>query len=112
MVHDKNVPASIQLPKHSSAPPLSPAEEKCPKDEKGSDSPSLPDARLAVLVGNTRAIWVPFLEHLRKAPSISYKNPLNNYVECIIEDAVNQYLPCNYNPIVRFAHDTRPGICC
>ena len=67
----------------------------------------LPDlghpARLGVLIGNTRALWAPFLAALRRDPArLDAAEPLDDYVMATVTDALRP-LPLRWQ--VRWAHD-------
>lgn len=67
----------------------------------------LPDlghpSRLGVLIGNTRALWAPFLAALRRDPArLDAAEPLDDYVMATVTDALRP-LPLRWH--VRWAHD-------
>ena len=76
------------------------------------------EGRLALLIGNTRAIWNPFLAFLVQNTEPSQASPpllaegqaLNTYVMHQVEQAVEDCLPTALSPQIRFSHDLTPGL--
>lgn len=72
----------------------------------------LPDlgqpAHLGLLIGNTRALWAPFVQALRQNPSrLDATEPLDDYVVAAVTDALRT-LPLRWR--VRWAHDTQTPV--
>ncbi len=72
----------------------------------------LPDlgqpAHLGVLIGNTRALWAPFVGALRRDPSrLDSTEPLDAYVITTVTEALRS-LPLRWQ--VRWAHDTQAPV--
>lgn len=64
--------------------------------------------QLAIVVGNTRALWQPFVSALRSdAVLLASADPLNRYTEQIIGDAVSAL---GLRAELRWAHDVGPGL--
>ncbi|KAI9006474.1 hypothetical protein DFJ74DRAFT_773759 [Hyaloraphidium curvatum] len=67
-------------------------------------------AGLAVLVGNTRALWQPFTSFLAAHPLWrSREDPLDDYVSLAVSDALAASLPPGVATDAHFAHETSPG---
>jgi cyanocobalamin reductase (cyanide-eliminating) / alkylcobalamin dealkylase len=57
---------------------------------------------LAVVLGNTRAVWRPFLADLKQHPTrLARRNPLDRYMEEAVQAAVADLTPC---PSVHLGH--------
>ena len=62
---------------------------------------------LALLIGNTRALWLPFLDALRSTPALREgADPLDRYVEQAVRGAL-RVLPHRW--ALRFDHETTPA---
>ena len=64
----------------------------------------------ALVIGNTRALWEPFLSCLRKDETLrAHPDPLDTYVERVVRRAlVNAQLDAGENVWVGFAHTLEP----
>ena len=62
---------------------------------------------LGILVANTRALWPVFLKHLANHPDwILWPDPLDNYVQSIIENALKSF-PLRYEARWDFSRDEK-----
>ena len=60
---------------------------------------------LAILVGNTKALWLQFLEALRTSPSLQrHPHPIDTYTRQSVERAL---APIPYRWLTRYAHNHR-----
>ncbi|EGD72652.1 hypothetical protein PTSG_04387 [Salpingoeca rosetta] len=75
------------------------------KDKEGSKE----EGQLAVLIGNTRAIWSPFISALAQSPHPIPANPINTYVTRAVREAVASCVPSSLHPVLRFSYDLTPG---
>lgn len=63
---------------------------------------------LAIVIGNSRALWRPFLAALRSDPArLQSSDPLDRYTEATIGAAVSEL---GYRASVRWAHDLGHGL--
>jgi len=68
---------------------------------------------LAVVVGNTKALWEPFQEAQRAPKEAQELDPLDSYVEhkvnAAVEEACRAYAISPRDVLVYFSHHTQPG---
>lgn len=77
------------------------AEERLPRFAKRSD-------RLALLIGNTRALWPHFVAALEREPSRREESrPLDRWVEERVRDVLDR-ASAGCATVLRFAHESRP----
>lgn len=64
-------------------------------------------AALALLVGNTKALWQPFLDDCKRNPALKeVADPIDRYVERLIHQTVSKIKTPSH---VRFSHDKGDG---
>lgn len=79
--------------------------------------PAKDASTLAVVVGNTRALWEPFIRHLKSssegAALVALEDPLDAYTKYIVQRVLAQCAPCEDADVV-FAFETveSHGRCC
>eukprot|EP00808_Paulinella_micropora_P019793 g81056.t1 len=104
-IHSYNISPKVQAAPHLRILPPSPGAADVPWS-------TAPEQCTAILVGNTKAIWQPFLDHCRAARGSTLpEHPFDTYVEEAVLSALRACLPAaaglpRYD--VRFVTDLRP----